>query len=607
VERSAHWLKQNEASRYPRRLICLDSESQTAVDSGREIHSLRVAVAHFDRIEPKTREPKASELGVFLDPGECWAWVDSKSSAKERLVVFAHNLGFDLRLTRALAELPRLGWRLQAFALDSNRCWLRWRRDNRTLLMVDTVSFVGRALADFQKGLGYSKTELPSQDAPLGVWLERCKADVMLLRALVLRLMQWLEETDCGNFKMTGPAQASAHFRHRFLRGRRVLVHDDVDVLAAERTSAYAGRCEVWRHGELREPLAEWDFSLAYARIARDAALPIRLRGPITNPTQRRIRELARGMRVLAEVNVRTPEPVVPTEHDGRVLWPAGEFSSTLWDCELGLLDDVGAEWRVRRAWLYRAEPILRDWAKWIIAGIEGPDAESCVVARAVMKQWSRSLIGRFGLRYPKWEQAGETDASELYYSPYIDGDTGGHGVFLRLGTQLLEQSSVDESPDSAPAIMAWIMARARVRLWRAILAAGPENVAYVDTDALIARAGADCRLEAFAASREGEGLRVKRRGSAALLRAPRQIEFAGETRISGLSKRAHKNGRSAYTAEVWQGPAEAIRRGNPFEVVVAERRVVIRGKDMRRRHLAGGLTEPYKISPERAILSGHG
>lgn len=597
-QRNAHWLRRNEASRYPRRIVCLDSESVTTLDGRHETHKLRCAVASFDRIDRETRQPAKSDLGVFLDAGELWAWVDSLTNAKERTVVFAHNLGFDLRLTSGLVELPKLDWNLQAFSLDAYRCWSRWRRDNRTLLMVDTMSFVGRGLAAFEKALGVSKTELPAHDAPLALWVERCKADVHLLRRLVLRLLGWLEGTDCGNFKMTGPAQASAHFRHNYLGERRILVHNDDEAIVAERQSSYTGRCEIWRHGELKAPMTEWDFSLAYARIARDAMLPSRYRGRMAAVSAERIRQLARGLRVLATVRVKTDAPVVPTEHDGRIIWPVGEFVSTLWDCELALLDEAGVEWEPTDAWLYHAQPILREWAHWVIDSLEGPDAEQCEIARAVIKQWSRALIGRFGLRYPRWEQFATTPNSNLVMFTNTDGTSGEYSTMLHLGNQVIAQTGVEESPDSAPAIMAYVMALARVRLWRAMSYAGFHNLVYVDTDSIVVLDDANPRMAAFANTLAGEGLRVKRRARAAMLWAPRQVELGGELKIAGVPRKAKRAGARTFRAHTWEGPAESLRRGRPSTVTVSARTIRLRAVDHRRRHLSGGFTGPVRVEP---------
>lgn len=598
--RRAHWLRPNEANRYPRRIVTLDSEAAKVLEGTRERHRLRCASLTFDVIDRLTLEPRRTERVDVTDAGELWAWVEARTTVNERTVLWAHNLAYDLRLTRALELLPAAGWELDTFSLDSYRCWLRWRRDKRTLLMVDSMSYVGRALVRFSDELGIDKPGLPADDAPLEEWLHRCRQDTELLREIVLRLLRWLEEGGHGNYRMTGPAQASASFRHRFLERGDLLVHDDPDALAAERRSAWAGRCEVWRHGVVDEPIVEWDFSLAYARIARDALLPTRLRGALRRPTMAQL--LATGSRLawLAEVEVVTPEPVAPAELEGRIVWPVGTYSSTLWDVEVRELLAAGATVTPRRAWLYHRGPLLQAWARWVLEELEGPEQLRCPVARAVVKGWSRSLIGRFGLRYPKWEQLGTAAEPALELVPFVSATTGQTGTWLRMGRQILEQSAVEESPDSSPAVMAYVMTLARRRLWRAMQLVPAGELVYVDTDSLLVTAAGSPALEAFSRTPEGEGLRVKATYRRGAFWAPRQMELDGAARVAGLPRDARRRGRKTWRAEVWEGTSEAIRRGNPGEVIVSQRTVHLRAVDHRRRHLRGGATGPVELEPER-------
>lgn len=595
-ERRAHWLRPNEAVRYPRRIVCLDSESRVRRDGPLELHGFRLAACSFDVIDRRTLEPRRSKRFASFDPAELWNTISGWTAKKERTVVWAHNLGFDLRVTQALELLPALGWEWSAGSLDSNRCWARWRREGATLLMVDSVSFVPRTLEGIAAELGLRKPPLPIAGAPDSEWLARCEADVTLLRAVVLRLLRWLEQGGHGNFKMTGPAQASASFRHRFYDRKALLVHDDREALEAERRGCWAGRCEVWRHGHVNGGLAEYDYSLAYARIARDARLPVRYRGSTGPLRPARLANLLEHFAVLAEVEIDTAEPVAPAEHEGRIVWPVGRFRTTLWGPELQLALEHGARLRVDRAWLYRQGPLLHDWACWILGQLEGPAREADPIGRAVLKAWSRALIGRFGLRYPRWAELGEAPEPGLLWLPGIDGDTGEPYTILQLGTQLLQQEGVEESPDSAPAVMGWIMAACRARLWRAMRELPAGSLAYVDTDSLLVTQAGVKAAERVAAEPEHEGLRVKARYRAVELLGPRQLIVDGHARAAGVPRAARPIGGRGFAAEVWEGPSESVRHGRPGEVAVRHRLMRLQAVDRRRLHLAEGATGPIRL-----------
>jgi hypothetical protein len=594
--RRSHWLRGNAASSYPRRLICFDSESRTAFDGSTERHTFRNACATYDRINRETKQPENSDRASFDSPEKLWKWVSSKTQSKARTVVFAHNLGFDLRITRALEILPLLGWELHAISLDNYRCWARFKHGERSLVMVDTMSFLGAGLDKLSGDVHMHKPPLPRWDDTPETWEARCMADTLILRELVLRILHWLETNDCGQFRMTGAAQSSAHFRHRFLNGSRLLIHDDEAALEAERTASWTGRCEVYRHGEIEQTITEWDYSLAYARIARDAELPVRLRGSVGPLTAEKYDALSNELAILAECVVETEAPVVPAAHDGRMLWPIGSFTTTLWDCELRAAQAAGARIRVRKAWLYERGPLLQEWARWILDRQEGDNPEADPIGRRILKAWSRSLIGRFGLRYPVLDEIGAADSHDLAWMPGHDADTQEPCYYLRIGRQVFEQGALQESADSAPAIMSYILALARVRLNHALALVPPESLVYVDTDSILVTDDGNAACEEISRMPYHEGLRVKGRYKRATVYAPRRIHLEGDLRVAGLPKTAKRTGPYTFEATTWEGPRESIRQGRPAEVHVRRRPFTLSPTDHRRVQLPDGSTQPYRL-----------
>lgn len=594
--RRAHYLRANRAERLPRRIACLDSEALIEREGPLERHRLRCAFASFDELDESGAPLGPPAQLASLEPLELWTWLETRAGRRGRTVLFAHNLAYDLRLTRALELLPELGWELRGFALDRHRAWLRFRKGERSLSLVDTVSFVGRSLAHFADALGRTRPALPGERAPLSAWVERCRSDTLLLRELVLRLLSFLRESECGDFRLTGPAQGSAAFRHRFLPARTLLCHDDAEQLERERRSAWAGRCEVWRHGQVEGPLHEWDYTAAYARLARDAKLPCHYRGELCPASLERLERLPDRFAYLAEVEVELETPLLPAEHAGAILWPVGRFRTLAWDCELELAREHGARLEVGRAWVYRRAPLLAEWGAWIVAELERPAGELCPVARACLKLWSRSLIGRFGLRYPDWRQLAQAESSALELISTVSAETGKRGAWLRIGEQVLELTGTVESPDSAPAVMGYVMALARVRLWRAIEAAGQDSLVYLDTDSLIVDEAGSRRLAQFARTPAGEGLRRKGRYGGGHFYGPRQLELPGEHRIAGLPRSAVPQDEGVWRAAFWQSAAHSLRVGEPGSVRVTERSFQIRAQDARRAHLAGGATAPRVV-----------
>lgn len=594
--RVTHWLKLNEANRYPRRIVTLDTESRVEQLARAERHTFRLAVAAADLIDAETRAPAKTEWLRTDDPVELWRFVDGWTRANGRTVVFAHNLGYDLRVADALRILPELGWELRAFSLDQYRCWARWRRGTRGLSMVDTLSFYPKSLATIAAALGMRKRPLPAQDAGDAAWLRRCERDVEITRTAVLALLDYLEGGDMGSFRLTGPAQASAAYRHRFMPAKQLLVHDHSPAIEAERRSAYTGRAEVWRHGQAGVELFEWDYRLAYAHLVRRLPVPVRLAGHKYAVERDELPRIRARYAVLCDVEVETDVPCVPTNHEGRILWPVGRFASTLWDNELQLLDLAGADYRVTHAWLYDRAPALRQWADWIIDQLEGDPPAADPLAAIMLKAWSRTLIGRFGLRYPDWQTVAEAPTATLDYRPYWDADAGETRYQLQVGRNVMEQGPPVEGHDAMPAIMAYVMAAGRHQLWATMHAAGLGSVYYVDTDSLLVDARGHARLTERYGGGRGGNLRFKRRLRGVELIAPRIVIAGEQPRIAGLSKQAQRTGKRTWRAPYWESAKTAIGRGRGDQVIVERRSFVIRTTDRRRRHRAGGVTIPYRI-----------
>lgn len=591
-----HYLRRNHASRYPRRFVCFDTESeQTDTDDGTE-HTFRCAAASFDVIDPATLQPRTTAREAFSTPDELLDWLEARAVRKERTVVFAHNLAFDLRIGRVLDLVSYRGWALDFVTLDSVRCVAKLSKDGRTLIFTDSASWLPKPLQELARMVGIRKPPLPAGDDSDDAWRARCAADVEVLRAAMLELLSWLERSDMGNWRLTGPAQAMAAYRHRFMREGTLLVHRDDDAIDAERRAAWSGRCELYRHGLVDERVEEWDFTLAYLTVARDLQLPVQLRGTVDRVSVKQLRQLATRGRVLVECDVTCDRPVLPAELDGRTVWPVGSFTTTVWERELLEAVERGTEVTIRRCWLYWQYPVLRDWSEWLLAQLDPHQGEPSELVRVMLKHWARCLIGRFGVRYPDWQPLAQLDSPTIGYEPVHDVDTGEQGAHLFVGHQWLERVGLQEGRDSMPAIMSAVMAQARIRLLHAMEAAGMENVIYVDTDSLLVTRKGVAGLRAFAATPEGAGLRCKGAWSKATLKAPRQLSVGQELRAAGVPRSAREVEPGVFAAEVWEGLGESLRRQDAGSVLVRDRTYRLRGRDRRRRHLRGGLTEPLRL-----------
>jgi hypothetical protein len=592
--RTYHYIRRNELTRIPRAHVILDCGAQvTRTPSGHD-RTWRNAYAWFSRA-PKGKAAKEWQA-AFNDPGALWRAISDHCGRKARTVVWSHNTGYQARVSEAFIHLPALGWELAGHNLVPRGCWMTWRRDGATLVMVDVASVWPTTLASIGKMFGLAQPSVPDVATPEDVWRVWCERNVHILRTAVTAYLAWLSEHDMGNWQLTGAGQSWAAYRHKWMH-HDLLVHGDADALAAERRAMWTGRCEAYWHGtELRQVLHEWDLSTAYARVARDARLPVRLLGPV--PPNRSPESYVDDPRyvVLAEVSVETETPTVPTLHDDRILWPVGRFDTTLWDVEIQEAIADGATVTYGRAWLYRAEPALRGWAQWVLNSLSASDDVVPAWRKAIIRHWSRALVGRFAMQYSTWADWATSSTMDVERRTVIDEIEDSTYDILHIGAQIFREEGVEEWSNSMPAITGYVMALCRIRLWRLKKALPEGCVLYVDTDSLLATDLFSDEIAALARSSQGEGLRLKTSWQGFSLYGPRQIVTGDRVRMGGIPVRALRTARHKFEGEVYESVDVALRHGRASIVKAVDRTWTTTSVDRRRSGPSVGWTSPYRI-----------
>lgn len=593
-DRRWHYIKPNETTNVPRRLIFLDTESRKDRTAFGHVQHWALAVACY-RAQRPDRSPSET-WGTYDDPEILWKEVDAFVGKSGRTVLWTHNLGYDSRISEMFTVLPASGWNLVAHNLVGKGTWLMWRRGRASLTMVDSASVFPCELIRLGVHIGLPKLPLPPGNAG-GVGLySRCWRDVEILRTAILAYLDWIEREDLGNWQLTGAGQSWATFRHRFMDSP-LLVHDDADALAAERRAMWTGRCEAYWHGELSfQVVHEWDLSLAYPRIAKDHAVPVRLLGPMPEGYEwRKVLEM-NSTALLAEVEVTTEVPVVATHSDGRILWPVGTFTTTLWDVEIKEALAAGAAVTVHRGWLYRKAPALKSWAEWVIAQLDNLADLKDHWLYIVLKHWARALIGRFAMTYTKWEEFAHVPTAMVRAHSVYDADRDETFRTVQIGHTMWRDAGVREWGESMPMVTGYIQAIARVRLWQILRAAPTRSVLYADTDSVLVTDMHSQAIAEIAAAHPDWGLRLKRSWQGFAVWGPRQIRTGESLRVSGVSRKAVRTGKQQFEGEVWESLDGAIHTGHPASVHVRNRVWTVRGVDRRRRGPGLGWTEPFRL-----------
>lgn len=589
---NGYWLRGNDSSRQPNSWVAFDCEARRARDRRGETQTFRLAVAEWHhrisndlRWEPPTRQE-------FTAPADLWRWVAARTAYHQRVIVVAHNIAYDLRVTRALEELAALGWTPEPPMISEGRVMFRFRRGRKRLVCVDSMNWWPWGLAHIGQAIGLSKVDLPDDDDSDEAWWKRCHRDVDILAAAWGALLDWAQGEDLGTWKPTGAGQAMTAFRHKHL-SHQILCHQDPPARVAEREAAWCGRAEAWQHGKLTGgPFTEWDMTTAYCRIMEECDVPTQL---VRHTSSRRLWERSvavSGQAGIARVSVDTETPVVPHRGPEGVSWPVGRFDTTLWDHELALVDAHGGSWDFQEGWVYLCAPALRDFALWCRGILDAHPGTVDEAVRLAVKHFSRAIVGKFGSRHWDWVDWGPAPDSRLELSHGGDPDLAGSNLTLWCGGRWLVQGPTVDSERSVPQVWSWIQAETRVRLWRLMLAAGLEQVVYCDTDGVIVTPAGH---EALVAA-DVDGVRPKSEYRQVEILGTRQLILDQRLKAAGIPKGAVPAGRNRWSADVWTQPATALLRGETDRVTIKRRTYRLVGGDHRRVRLAGGTTEAVRV-----------
>lgn len=595
-ERVAHYLKPAGQARIPRLHLCLNTEALTAADGEYDRQSWRLASGGWI-VGHASRGLRHGDHCEYPTPLDLWADVNWRCRPGKRMIIWCHNLSYHLRIANALQWLPSMGYKCEMIALSQDAGWARFKGPNGTVLMTDLMSWCPVGLHGLYSDISAEGPEttraLPDDRDAMSASVGKSN----VIATTVMGILRWVEGNDLGPWKATGPAQSHAAWRRKYLSDR-VLVHDDLGALAAEREAMWTGRAEAWRHGHIdRAPLYEYDMSLAYCQIGADSTVPTVLLAQFGGGTDvSRYIDDGRTA-VLSRVRVSASQPVVPCVYDGHIVWPVGTFDTVLWDAEICCARLSGAEVSPYYSWVYSRAPAMGGICSYIAGGLNDAYGPTHPTIKRVLKHWARTVIGRCALQYDDWQPWGISPEYDIRLSLVADIDTGETVKQLQLGHDILESKGKVESPESVPQIASWIMSECRARLWHLMTIVGLDHVYYVDTDSLITDTVGNWRLDRARQRNLLPPLHLKGVYHNVTIYGPRMLEVDGQRRWAGIPLRARRTDGGYYDDQMMSSLADSLQDRQHDSVRVMHRNFVPEPSDPRRIHLPDGHTLPIEVN----------
>ena len=590
--RRAHRLRGNKGCELPTDAIWCDTETdQIHQPDGSDRHVLNFGYACYRRTVRKDEWTGESWLR-FESINQYWDWVESKLHGKIKLYIFAHNWGFDAPVLDVFNELPRRGWKLTMTVIDSPPVILKFRRDGRTLCIVDTLNIFKVPLSVIGENLGLPKLKMPAKDAPAHEWDKYGRRDVEIIMRATMDWWKFLRDHDLGGFAPTISAQAMRTFRHRFMK-KEIMIDDNPRALELARASYFGGRTECFYIGKLSGPIYKLDINAMYPHIMRTVAMPARLIGHYKRSNSDEVRKILNDYCVVANVDICSPEPCYPVLHDNRLLFPVGAYTTVLCGRELAHALKHDRVRAVHAFSCYGSDILFDEYVDFfqslrVAAKARGDDAES---DRA--KRMQNHLYGKFGQNGRTYKLIGETKETVCKSWVEYDVETGTVHKLRQYAGIVEEFQEEGESRDSHPAIASYVTSAARAYLWELITQAGVENVFYCDTDSVWTNeTGYRALSEHIHPSRLG-ALKVESTHESVQIYGLKDYVLDGKRRTKGVRDAADLLSPGVFSQTQFTNLKGLLQRGDltaPYTRTITKR--------LTRRYTKGTVTSSGRVLP---------
>lgn len=598
LDAPAHYVKPAGRTYTPAAVIFFDTETRDDMRDMLEVHTLRLWEAQLVRRRDR-RRPGEHITRTGTTAEDLAAAVDSWAGYGEATWMYAHNVVFDLTVTRLATLLGERGWVLSSrFAVGGDSMWAVFHKGPKevtvkekrggkvierhrvkwahTLTIADSASLFPGPLAQLGPHVGVLKPDLPDTGDEDAVWAARCHADTEILRRAVLTLMDWWDENDLGHWTVTGAGQAWQTYK-RTLTPRQLVIDHDPGILEIERQAVYGGRRDVFTVGALPPGrYAEVDFEAAYPSIAASFPLPARAACRVMDKHRAAALRGRVPAGMLAEVTLNATVPRWPVRIGGRVFYPVGRFKTVLAAPDIQAAADARCLEAVGDGWLFTLTNHLRDWARQVLGWVRDASGTIPGVVRIWAKLASRAVIGKFAQRGwstvpfvgPPCEGWSVEQTSDLY--------TGARGVITGVNGEYWLSWADQRGEHERPAVLAFVEAHVRARIGQVVTGPYAAAIPQVDTDGFMISHTILARLAAGLPPRWTRGrrtpagtteviaawneqtwplvLREKTQFARGVLYGPQHVILDGRARFAGVPKSAWQTSEKLWLARLWPG-----------------------------------------------------
>lgn len=238
-------------------------------------------------------------------------------------------------------------------------------------------------------------------------------------------LADWWRVSAKAPFGLTASA-CSVGILRSYIQPKALCTHRDPDVHRLERSACFGGRASVWYYGDIGRrcsdppaigaapPMSEYgsipgpltlvDVRSMYPWLLREQAFPVKLWRYTERCTTTELFGWAKSFGVIARVTVQTTVPEYPLRVKEGVIYPVGQYQTTLTGPELLRMRQDGRILAVHAVAVYMLGRPFRDAAGALIAMRERCRQENRPAWELFAKLMANGLGGKLAQRKGEWQ-----------------------------------------------------------------------------------------------------------------------------------------------------------------------------------------------------------
>ena len=485
---------------YPTRFIFFDTETIPQIqEDGKSRQILKVGVAKYI-IRDKNQKHKKEEEFIFYTNTEFFDWVESLLEQKQKIILYAHNIAFDLMVLDTFNYYKNKGIDIKPPIQSGMRFLWKVPHPKGKIEFVNTGNYVPFSLELIGKDLGFPKLDVDFENATMSELITYCQRDVEIIKQFIFKLIDFLQDNDLGGLKSTIASQALNTYRYRFMN-QPIVLHNNLYVNTIERDAYTGGRTECFYIGKVPvENIYGLDINSMYPYVMKQGFLPSEFNSIVAEQNPKYILEMMEHNYIIAEVLLNTNKNfygIKWNENKYRItnsdkspkgrklIFPTGTFRAYLHHDELKYAIDHGFIIHVYNLILYKPRNLFNEYVDFFTDVKVNASEQANKTDRLMAKLFLNSLYGKFGQKFHDMKILVRNIHTGLGVQNVINTVTGEHWTDFQWFDDLWREYTNGESSFSFPAIAGAITARARMLLYDYMERVERHNVYYCDTDSI--------------------------------------------------------------------------------------------------------------------------